>query len=148
MHRRTVVPFLLALLTVLLGACSDALSSTGAASQAALLEMRSGTWRLESIDTEDGGVVAPGGEVYTVSFDAEGRVGGRAGGEYYGGQYEVLSSRGMRVWALATTGPVSTDARTLAFLASLQTTRSYEVDRRTLRLRFGDGGVLRFRSEY
>lgn len=103
-------------------------------------------WRLIRIDTPDGGSVTPeAGRTYTLEFMSDGRFGGRADCNRYGGSYEADASGDLALSQTVTTEmacrpPSSADS----FLGTLTEARTFRVTDDQLWISAGDGRALAF----
>lgn len=127
----------LAVLAVLLTACASGGGDTLAGT----------SWTLTSLDGSAQVGAAAGGSPITIEFDAEGRAGGSAGCNSYGGDYSTSGANGIAFSAVVSTLMACQDQLVMeneaAFLQALSAVSSYKVSGNTLTLS-GGGHTLIF----
>ncbi|HEV2149767.1 MAG TPA: META domain-containing protein [Longimicrobiaceae bacterium] len=104
-------------------------------------------WRLERI-ASSAGTISSARAKLTVHFTAEGRLGGAAGPNGYGGRYTATPAGQIRMEEVVTTligGPEA--ERAGGYLSSMVRAHSFEATPAELRLYFGEAGHLHFRRQ-
>ncbi|HEX2187984.1 MAG TPA: META domain-containing protein [Longimicrobiaceae bacterium] len=140
---------LVALFLLLLGtgACTTATGPAPFVADRDPVLLPGGTWSLVQAAAAGGDVSTPRARL-TARFTADGRVGGRAGPNHYGGEYTAGGAGEIALAGLVTTligGPEAEEAG--EYLERMSRARSFEVTPGELRLHLPDGGWLHFRRE-
>lgn len=138
-----IVPVLLLLAGLL--SCASVTDPFAGASDPALLP--GAPWRLVSVASPAEGSSAPRAKL-TVRFTEDGRVGGMAGPNYFGGGYEASPSGEIRMGEMVGTLIGGPDAEQGAeYLRRMTRARAFEATDAELRLRLSDGGSLHFQRD-
>lgn len=109
--------------------------------------LRGDPWRLERIASGSGSVSSARAKL-TVLFTADGRVGGAAGPNGYGGRYTATAAGELRMEEIVSTligGPEADQAG--EYLGSMVHAHAFEATPTELRLHVPDGGFLHFRRQ-
>jgi len=138
------------ILTGFLISCDSSGSTEGGVRQLAGL-----TWQLESLRTADGDSIPRSaliageatGEHFTLEFREDGRFGGTADCNAYGGEFTSQNGRQLSLDSLASTQELCGDqSQEELYLTRLSNVESYDVRGDLLTLTRGGEAILRFRQ--